>query len=232
MVVEIQGIRLETPSIGASCVEIAGDYPSVKVEASEAGKTARVCYSSNKINSIAILNATFIALEPTKKDVLIQFEHNFPSGLNGKVMARAKLQGFFSASDGVGVPSGDKLALASFFSQNSHDDAIAEPYAVTVGEDMDSALFDYAAKKRYLISGPRALKGSLKIYFAKAGHKLTLEDKSALTIDTGSTMADKLDLMAPVEEGVSPPSPEGVQLDAPVGPIALPPAGSETPPSP
>lgn len=243
LVVEIQGTRLEASSIGASCIEIAGDYAGVRVEASEKGKAARICYnSSSKVNSIAILNSTFTALAPAKKELSIKFEHEFPPGLNGKVMVRAKLQGFFSAANGVGVPTGDKLTLTPYFSQSYHDDAIAEPFNLDVGEDMDSALFDYAAKKRYLISGPRTLKGGLKIVFSTAGHKLTLVDKSGLTIDTGSTMADKLETMSPEglpgEEGAVAPDgapatpaamPEGggIAPELPSGPITLPPSGIE-----
>lgn len=259
LVVEIQGIRLETPIAGASCVEIAGDYPGVKIEASESGKAPRICYNSNKVNSIAILNATFVAVDPVKKDVVLKFEHNFPAGINGKIMARAKLQGFFSMPNGIGIPTGDKLSLTPFFSQNGQDDAIAEPFNLAVGDNMDSALFDYSVKEQYLISGPRVLKGTVKIYFTATGHKLTLADKSAISIDTGSTMADKLESVAPApseEEGTVPkppadaptdqgaaPSPEGqkaVEPKLPAGPITppqgqkavKPPAGQELPAGP
>lgn len=242
LAVEIQGVRLETPIAGASCIEIAGDYPSVRVEASENGKAPRVCYNNtNKVNSITILNATFVALDPVKKDVVLKFEHSFPSGINGKIMARAKLQGFFSMSNGVGIPTGDKLSLTPFFSQNGQDDAIAEPFNLTVGDNIDSALFDYAAKEQYLISGPRTLKGAVKIYFTAAGHKLTLADKSSISIDTGSTMADKLEsvLPTPAEEGggapkpaANPAAPASPGPELPAGPIPFPaPSGNEGLPS-
>lgn len=207
LVVDIQGIRLETHVPGASCVEIFGNYPGVKIVPSENGKIPRICYNSNKVNSISILDTTFIAQSPVKKDVLLKFEHEFPSGINGKVMTRAKLQGFFSTSNGVGIPSGDQVLLSAFFSQNRHDDPIGEPFSLTVGDDMESALFEYSAKEQYLISGPRVLKGSLKLYFSAIGNKLTLHDKNQISIDTGSTMADKLETIElptdaePTEQG-------------------------------
>jgi len=191
--VEIQGTHLSTEIDEASCIDIAGSYPGLIIEPSERGKSPRICYNSNKNNSIAILNSTFIAPDPIYKFVVVRFEHDFPPGINGKIMSRAKLQGFFSTSNGVGVPSGDRLSFTASFSQDYHDDAIAEPFNVAVGDDQESALFDFSAKKQYLISGSRVLKGSLKIFFSAPGHRLTLADKSAIVIDTGSTMADKLE---------------------------------------
>ena len=231
--VEIQGTQLATEIVGASCIDIAGSYPGLIIEASEKSQSPRICYNSNKVNSIAVLNATFIAADPIKTAVVIRFEHEFPPGINGKIMSRAKLQGFFSTPHGVGVPVGDKLAFSASFSQSNHDDAIAEPLDLTVGDDMDSALFDYSVKEKYLISGTRVLKGALKIVFNSVGHRLTLADKSAITIDTGSTMADKLEDMAPQEpvEEAAPEKAETPDLSPSAGkpkpkaPIAFPPPG-------
>jgi hypothetical protein len=195
LVVEIQGIRLETRIPGASCVELGGNYPGVKIMPSENGKIPRICYNSNKVNTITILDTTLIAQKPVNKDIVLKFEHEFPAGINGKVMARAKLQGFFSTSSGVGIPTGDQVSLSAFFSQNSHDDAIAEPLSQTVGEDIESALFEFSVKEQYLISGPRVLKGVLKVYFTSIGNELTLVEKNQIVIDSGSTMADKLETM-------------------------------------
>jgi hypothetical protein len=200
LVVDIQGTRMEAQLEGGSCVDISGEYPGVTVETSTAGKTPRICHSSAQQDSIMILNALFIAKPPAKQVVSIKFEHDFPTGINGKVMARARLQGFFSTGDGVGVPTGDKLSLAAFFSQSGHDDSIAEPLDVTVGDQMDSALFEYSVKKPYLISGPRTLKGVLKVIFNQPGHKLTLREISGISIDTGSSFQDRLDTMEIREE--------------------------------
>jgi len=244
LVVEIQGVRLESPLPGASCVEIFGSYPGVKIVPSEHGKIPRVCYGSNKVNTVSFLNTTFVAQKPVQKDVLLKFEHEFPPGINGKVMIRAKLQGFFSAASGVGVPTGDQVSLTAFFSQNGHDDAIAEPFERIVGDDMESAIFEYSVKKQYLISGPRTLKGNLKLYFTAIGNKLTLVEKNQILIDSGSTMADKLETMEapplPEEEGVKEdadqqkplPTPGGGKKASPAAPIPFPmPSGGEELPS-
>lgn len=231
--VDIQGTRLSTEIIGASCIGIAGDYPGLTIVPSDNSQAPRICYNSNKVNSLAVLNATFIATDPVKKEILIKFEHDFPPGINGKIMSRAKLQGFFSTANGVGVPSGDKLSFTAFFSQSNHDDAIAESFSLTVSDEMDSALFDYSVKEQYLISGPRVLKGTLKILFNAAGHKLTLTDKSSITIDTGSTMADKLEALQPEtpeeggEEGATaaPGTVPDAQTPSPKAPIPLPTGG-------
>jgi hypothetical protein len=226
LVVEIQGARLEIQVAGSSCVEIAGSYPGVRIEASEAGKTPRICYNSNRVNSITLLNTAFIATAPLKKDILVKFEHDFPSGINGKIMARAKLQGFFSTHDGIGVASGDKVSFLALFGQTEdHADTVGEPFGLTAGEEMDSAMFDYSAKEQYLISGPRLLQGVLTLSFEKTGHRLTLEEKSGISLDTGSTMADKLELMEPepTEEDAatkpaSPSAPDGKKQEPPAEP--------------
>ncbi len=224
LTVEIQGIRLEMQIVGASCVEIAGSYPGVTIEPSQSGKLPRICYNSNKVNSITILDSTFIAADPIQKDIKLKFEHGFPAGVNGRVMVRAKLQGFFSTHDGMGVPVGDKVSFSAFFGQTEdHSDTIAEPFSLTVGDGLDSALFEYSAKEQYLISGSRQLYGVLTFSFTKTGHKLTLAEKNGIFLDTGSTMADKLESLVPtqpVEEDASqkktaPASPEGQKKDLP-----------------
>lgn len=206
LVVEIQGARLESQIIGSSCVEIAGSFSGVTIEASENGKSPRLCYNSNKVNSISILNSTFIATSPLNQEVLIKFEHGFPSGLNGKIMARANLRGFFSTADGIGTPEGDQLSMAALFSQAGHEDPIGDPLQLKVGKELDSALFEYAAKKQYLITGPRVLRGVLKLVFTGQGHKLNLAGKNAVVIDTGSMLVDKLDTMSldATEPGANP----------------------------
>lgn len=200
LTVEIQGTRLTPPIPGASCVEIAGEYPNLTVVSNEPGKTPRICFNSSRINSITILNATLIAKDPVKKDIAIKFEHEFPTGVNGKVMARAKLNGFFSSGKGIGVPEGDKLSMNAFFSQQGSDDGIADPLEMAVGSDIESAVFEYSVKERYLIVGPRALKGAIKLQFAKPGDSLTLQERCAISIDSGARMEDKLETLQPEEE--------------------------------
>jgi hypothetical protein len=213
LVVEIQGTRLETQLEGGSCVDISGDYPGVRIETSTAGKTPRICYHSAQEDSLMILNTLFTAKPPAKQIISIKFEHDFPSGINGKIMARAKLQGFFSTADGVGVPKGDKASLTAYFSQSGHDDTISDPFDLTVGDQVDSALFDYSVKEPYLISGPRALKGALKLVFTQPGHKLTLQEMSGISIDTGSSFQDKLDTLEVPEDSDNSTPTEGKPAD-------------------
>jgi hypothetical protein len=227
LTVDIQGVLMEPELAGASCVEIEGEYPGVRIDPSAAGKSARICYDSAKVNSISILNATFVALDPVKKDISIKFEHSFPPGINGKIMARARLQGFFSTADGVGIPTGDKVSLTPLFAQSGHDDEISEPFKLTVSDQADSALFEYYVKKQYVIAGPRKLKGELKFAFSAPGHKLTLQEKCGISLDTGSTFEDKLDTLD-TEETPEVPA-EGVAPDSGVPIQGLP---SATPPGP
>jgi hypothetical protein len=200
LVVDIQGTRLEPEAVGESCVNIAGDYRGVRIEADKPGQIPRICYNASRQNSLSIANATFVAKPPVKQDVVIKFEHEFPPGINGKIMARAKLQGFFATGSGVGVPTGDQLKLEAFFSQGNSDDAIATPLEFTVGDQVDSALLDYSVKKQYLAAGSRSLKGILKIVFTEPEHKLALPERCLVSLDTGSTFEDKLDTLEALEE--------------------------------
>lgn len=204
LVVEIQGVRLEPSEVGASCVDISGVYPGVRIEADKPGQTPRICHNAGRVNSVGIANATLVATAPAKKDIVIKFEHEFPPGVNGKIMARAKLQGFFATENGVGVPAGDKVNLKAFFSQGRTSDVIGDPLDFTVKDSMESALFEYSVKKPYLAAGPRALRGELKINFTGLGHKLTFPEKCLIALDSGATFEDKLDTMEALEgEGAS-----------------------------
>lgn len=208
LVVEIQGVRLEPNMAGASCVEIAGVFPGLRIEADKPGAIPRICHNAARVNSINIANATLVASTPPNKEVLIKFEHEFPPGVNGKIMARAKLQGFFASPNGLAVPTGDKLQVKTYFAQATSADLIAEPLDFTVGDSMDSALFEYSVKKQYLTVGPRALKGEIKVNFGGVGHKLTLPDRCLVALDSGTRFEDKLDTMESLE-GAGLPGAEG-----------------------
>lgn len=230
LVVDVQGVKLQPELEGASCVEITGDYPGVRIEADQPGTVPRVCHNASRVNSLTIVNATLIALDPVKKEVLLQFEHEFPPGVNGKIMARAKLQGFFATRNGVGIPKGDKLRMEAYFSQAGNDDAIGDPLNVSVGDSLDSALVEYSVKKQYLIAGPRTLKGKLKIQFAASGHKLTFPGRCTISLDTGSTLEDRLETMEVLDEEEVPA--EDRQPPAGVEPSLTPPVVPEIAPLP
>jgi hypothetical protein len=248
LVVTIQGVRLEPSMEGASCVEIAGDYPGVRIETDRPGQSPRICHTAARVDTITIANALLIATEPRQKQITITFEHEFPTGINGKIMARAKLKGFFATKNGVGVPTGDQLNLKAVFSQAGTEDVIAEPLDLTVADSVDSALFDYSVKEQYLTAGARTLKGTLKIAFTKTGNKLTFPDKCVISLDAGDTFEDKLESLelaggepaaeAPAAEGAGEgenpkeaPAAEAPTVDEDLPPFpALPPLNPLPPP--
>ncbi len=233
LVVDIQGVRLAPKAPAEMCVDIGGDYRGVRIEADRPGQVPRICYNFVRQNSVSIANATFVAKPPAKQEVVIKFEHEFPPGINGKIMARAKLQGFFATGSGVGVPTGDKLRLEAFFSQGGSDDAIATPLEFVVGDQMDSALLDYSVKKQYLAAGSRTLKGVLKIEFTEAGHKLAFPERCVVSLDTGSTLEDKLDTFEVLDEDDEAPESPGTGLSkADAAPTASDELENELPPLP
>ncbi len=242
--VNIQGRTLLPAADGGTCIDISGDYPGVRIEASEAGKTPLICYSDAKEDMLALRNVTFVATvaipeaqlsgkeplagqkdqaanpKPSGTDsgkILIEFQHTFPPGPNGRVMARFKIQGFFATENGVDVATGDKIRYVGVFSQGGKDDPITNPFDHEVTKELDSALFQYKGKKHYLISGPRTLKARLEFSFAGPGHKLTLLKGASVSIDTGSRFEDKLEEMETEElipqQGQGGEGSEGAELD-------------------
>lgn len=212
----IQGQKLVPERESETCIEIAGEYPGVRIEPSEAGKIPQICYSDARRDILNIHNAVFVAtagLVPglqsggqqdsgagsakadAPQEVIVEFQHTFPPGPNGLIMARAKIEGFFATATGLGVAAGDKIQFAGSFAQGDQEDYIAEPFAYTVGEELESAIFENKGKKRYLIAGPRTLKAKLAFSFTAAGHKLALAKGASVSIDTGSTFEDKLEEM-------------------------------------
>lgn len=231
----IQGKRLAPEQETQTCIEIAGEYPGLRIEANEIGKVPQICFSDARRDIISLHNVTLVATGTEKvpvpspeaggaakagqsarkpsdreedgksevfqglPDVVIEFSHTFPPGPNGHIMARAKIAGFFATPTGLGVATGNHLRFTGIFSQGGAEDLIADPFDLVVGEDIDSAIFENKGKKRYLIAGPRTLKGRLVINFAAPGHKLTLVKGATVSIDRGARFEDKLE---EVEEGV------------------------------
>ena len=237
----IQGTTLFPVADGSTCIDISGEYPGVRVEASEAGKTPLICFSDAREDVLALRNATFVATNAVSQPgpngqiqadaaagaandpssgalpdkVVIEFRHTFPPGPVGKVMARAKIDGFFTTETGVEVATGDKVHFIGFFSQGGQEDPIADALEHEVGEDTDSALFDYKGKKRYLIAGPRTLKARLEFSFVAPGHRMTLLKGAFVSIDTGSRFEDKLEEMESGAEELLPEAEGEAQQEAP-----------------
>lgn len=197
--VTIQGRKLEPERASETCIEIAGEYPGVRIEPTEVGKVPQVCYSDARRDILNIHNAVFVATQSAEaaapNEIVVEFQHTFPPGPNGLIMARARVEGFFATATGLGVAAGDKIRFAGSFSQGDQEDYVAEPFDYTVGEELESALFESKGKKRYLIAGPRTLKAKLTFSFSVPGHKLVLAKGASVSIDTGSTFEDKLEEM-------------------------------------
>ncbi len=173
--IEIQGRGLAPASPTDMCVHIAGEYEGVRIEDSEAGKRARICQQSKPNNLLVLSNANFVATQD-RSVVNVRFHHQFAPRLNGPVIGRASLLGFFATATGTAAPSGDSVELRGFLSQGASEDPIQEALAHTVGEreDLQSAVFDLDTEKEYLVAGARALRGSLRISLNRSGHQMVI----------------------------------------------------------
>lgn len=200
LTVDINGNSLAPTRQGDPCIDITGDYPGFSIVPSEAGKTPQICFNSRRQNHLEIHHVTFVSTSTgaaeSSNEVVITFTHDFPPGPNGVVTTRAHLFGFFSTATGVGTAAGDKIKFLSFFSQNNNYDTIAEPFEHAVGDTIDSGVFEFGAKKQYLVSGPRLLKGVLSFSFNRPGDKLTLPLATGVKVDRGSRFIDRVDTLS------------------------------------
>ena len=203
--VDINGTSLQPNVEGFPCIDITGEYPAFKVVASEIGKIPQICFNNSGQNHLEIHHVTFestkssppkgTAKDAKPKDLVITFSHEFPPGPNGVVTARAHLYGFFSTATGLGSPVGDHISLKGYFSQKGTFDLIADPFDHTVDEKIESGVFQFGAKKKYLVSGRRLLRGELRFSFARVGDKLTLPLATGVKVDLGSQFEDRLDAL-------------------------------------
>jgi hypothetical protein len=182
IVIQEQALTPASPS--DVCIHIAGQYPGVTVENSEVGSQARICQQSKSKNLLVLRDANFVATQD-QAEVIVRFHHDFAPGLNGQVIGRASLNGFFATSIGTEAPSGNRVELTAYFSQGTNDDLIQEPLAHTVGEstDLEGAVFDLRTDKQYLVAGNRTLKGVLTMTFNKAGQQMAVLDGIRVSLD-------------------------------------------------
>lgn len=166
------------------CVYIAGEYPGVTVEDSEVGKKAKICQHSKSKNLLVLSDANFVATQD-QAVITVRFHHDFAPGLNGQVIGRASLNGFFATSTGTAAPSGNRVELAAYFSQGANDDLIQERLTHTVGDsaDLEGAVFELRTEKQYLVAGERALKGVLTMTFNQAGQQMAMLDGIRVVLD-------------------------------------------------
>ncbi len=197
LTVDINGSGLVPTRPGDPCIDITGDYPGFSIVPSEAGKTPQICFDNRRQNNLEIHHVTFVSTSKgaveSSNEVVITFTHDFPPGPNGVVTTRSNLFGFFSTATGVGTATGNKIRFLSFFSQNNSYDTVAEPFEHSVGDTIDSGVFEFGAKKQYLVSGSRVLKGVLSFSFNRPGDKLTLPLATGVKVDRGSRFIDRVD---------------------------------------
>ncbi len=215
--VDINGKQL-TPEIqGNPCIDITGEYTGFNIVPSEIGKTPQICFNNNRQNHLEIHHATLVSTGAASENaIVINFTHEFPPGPNGLVTARTHLYGFFSTPTGVGVPVGASVKLSSYFSQNNNLDLITEPFEHTVGEAIESGVFSFGEKKKYLVSGARSLKGALMVSFAGLGDKLTIPLATGVKVDLGSQFEDRLDSLSESESSSASATPEAAPQDGTV----------------
>lgn len=199
LMIDINGSSLEPKRLGDPCIDITGDYPGFNIVPSEVGKTPQICFNSRRQNHLEMHHVTFVSTSTAgaefNNEVVITFTHDFPPGPNGVVTTRAHLFGFFSTATGVGTAVGNKIKFLSFFSQDSNYDTISAPFEHAVGDTIDSGVFEFGAKKQYLVSGPRVLKGVLSFSLNRPGDKLTLPLATGVKVDRGSRFIDRVDAL-------------------------------------
>jgi hypothetical protein len=222
--VDINGTALQPVIEGNPCIDIRGEYGSFNIVPSEVGMIPQICFDNIGQNHLEIHHVTFESTRLSAgsgqkggpaNDVVITFSHEFPPGPNGMVTARAHLYGFFSTASGVGAPVGDTISLRGYFSQDGSYDLIADPFIHKVDEAIESGEFQFGAKKKYLVSGRRLLRGELRFSFARVGDKLTLPLATGVKVDLGSQFEDRLDALE--AEQNSPATTEPVEAAEPAG---------------
>lgn len=200
LTVDIQGKTLTPKTEGEACIDVTGDYEGFSIEASEAGKTPQVCFNNTKQNTLDIHGVNIVSNDVVVNDAVITIEHSFPPGPNGLITVRNRLFGYFSTADGTGVATASKIQFDGFFSQNNNYDQVGEPISFTVGDTLESAIFQLEGKKQYIIAGTRTLKAVITFSLVEAGQQLTFPLGTSISLDTGSTFDDKLDSMSVAPE--------------------------------
>lgn len=188
LIANIQGEVLKANEKGGFagvCVAIAGDYSGFRVVGSEAGKMPMVCIDRTRenVNAIEFRNVAFVATEASEEIRTVGFEHDFLGGPQGLVYSSTRLKGFFATATGVGVPTGSQVWFTGMFEQAGHDETIGEELVQEVDESLDSALLSSETQSRFVLSGPRGLKGKLNFTLLNEGDKLVLESGTAVVID-------------------------------------------------
>lgn len=224
--IDINGTPLQPEIEGNPCIDITGDYGSFHVVPSEVGMIPQICFDNIGQNHLEIHHVTFESTKlaassdpkvAPRNEIVITFSHEFPPGPNGVVTARTHLNGFFTTATGVTPPVGDKISLKGYFSQNGNYDQIADSFSHIVEEALESGVFKFGAKKHYLVSGRRLLRGELRFSFARVGDKLTIPEATGVKVDLGSQFEDRLGTLEAEQKGAEETSP--VEPASPAEPV-------------
>ena len=196
---DIQGVHMTTIGPGDQCVLIAGEYPGLRIEPSEAGLRAKICYDVIRQNLIVITDVTFVSTQAGGTDVSINFSHTFSPGPNRRVVAHTRMSGFFATNTGVGVATGAIIKVTGTFGQNGNADPIGDGVSHTVGDDIDSGIFADEQLERYLAAGVRTLTGTLAFTLPEQGDKLVLPVGVQVDVQPVTRIQEKFE---EAEEGV------------------------------
>lgn len=189
--IDIQGVKMTTLGQGDQCILIAGEYPGVRIEPAESRTRAKICYDNIRQDLLIITDATFVSTQEGGSEVNINFSHGFPPGPNRKLVAHARMKGFFATATGVGVSTGATIELQGSFGQNGNDDPIGEGVSHTVTEDIDSGLFKQEVRERYLAAGERTLKGRLSFKLMAQGDKLVIPNWVQVDVQSVTRIQEK-----------------------------------------
>jgi len=197
---DIQGVHMTTIGPGDQCILIAGEYPGVRIEPSESGLRAKVCYDTIRQNLIVLTDTTFVSTAPGGSEVTIDFSHVFAPGPNRRVVAHTRMKGFFATATGVGVATGGKIEVSGTFGQSGNADPIGDGIAHTVADDIDSGLFADEEIERYLAAGPRILAGRFSFRLPAQGDKLVIPVGVQVDVQPVTRIQEKFE---EAEEGVA-----------------------------
>jgi len=196
---DIQGVHMSTIGPGDQCVLIAGEYPGLRIEPSEMGLRAKICYDVIRQNLILITDTTFVSTQSGGSEVTINFNHTFAPGPNRRVVAHTRMSGFFATGSGVGVATGATIQVTGTFEQNGNSDPIGDGVSHTVGADIDSGIFADEQLERYLAAGVRTLTGTLTFTLPEQGDMLVLPVGVQVDVQPVTRIQEKFE---EAEEGV------------------------------
>ena len=183
--VSIQGQSFLLSDPRMNCISIAGDYPGVRVEDSQPGKTAQVCHHyGQRRNFVLIRDAIFVATADDA-NVRVVFRHHFPPAPNGLLLARTAVRGVFTGTTVASVPTGARIELKGYVGRPGGEQLIKEPmiHEVAEGAELKDAVFDLVEGEEFLVVGDCILRADIAFQLKKAGHQLLIPERSGVIVE-------------------------------------------------